>query len=52
MNALSALIKGAREARLSKYRTCPECGEKISPEFYGAADVCDGCAEEPPSVIH
>jgi len=52
MNALSALIKGAREARLSKYRTCPECGEKISPEFYGAADVCDHCAEEPPSVIH
>src|SRR2546429_9978326 len=30
MNALSAMIKGAREARVSKYRICPQCGEKGS----------------------
>ena len=52
MNALSALIKGAREARLSKYRVCPQCGDRISPEQFGTADVCDGCAVDPPSVIH
>ena len=52
MNALSALIKGAREARLSKYRVCPQCGERISPEQFGTGGVCDGCAVDPPSVIH
>ena len=52
MNAISALIKGAREARLSKYRVCPQCGERISPEQFGTADVCDGCAVDPPGVIH
>ena len=52
MNALSALIKGAREARLSKYRICPECGESMPPEYFGADDVCDRCADEPPGMIH
>ena len=52
MNALSALIKGAREARLSTYRICPECGESVSPEYFGAAGLCDRCADEPPGVIH
>jgi hypothetical protein len=52
MNALSALIKGAREARLSRYRICSQCGERVSPEYFGAADVCDRCADEPPGVIH
>jgi hypothetical protein len=52
MNALSALIKGAREARLSKYRICPECGESTPPEYFGAGDVCDRCADEPSGMIH
>ena len=52
MNALSALIKGAREARLSKYRNCPECGESLPPEYLGADDVCHRCADEPPGTVH
>lgn len=52
MNALSALIKGARDARLSKYRICPECGESTPPEYFGSGDVCDRCADEPSGMIH
>ncbi|PYR31815.1 MAG: hypothetical protein DMF92_04150 [Acidobacteria bacterium] len=52
MNALSAMIKGAREARLSKYRICPQCGEKVSPEYFGVSDVCDRCADDTPGVAH
>jgi hypothetical protein len=52
MNALSALVRGAREARLSKYRICLVCGGNMPPEYFGAAGVCDRCAKEPPSTIH
>ena len=33
-NALTVLIKGAREARLSRFRVCHYCGRSTAPEFY------------------
>src|SRR5947208_858444 len=39
MNALAALIKGAREMRLTRYRPCSMCGEKSPPEALFAGDV-------------
>ena len=52
MNALSALIKGAREARLSRYRSCPECGETVPPEYFGTNDRCARCTDEPSGLVH
>ena len=52
MNALSALIKGARETRLSRYRPCTVCGEKSPPESLFADDVCEACAEHTHDVVH
>ena len=51
MNAVSTLIKGAREVRLARYRACRSCGEKNPPErlFDGA---CERCAEQPRDVVH
>ena len=52
MNALSALIKGAREMRLSRYRLCTECGAKQPPEALFGDDVCYLCEEPPHTVVH
>ena len=52
MNALSALIKGAREARLAKYGICAECGAHTPPEFMGADNICRGCTEPSRGTIH
>jgi hypothetical protein len=52
MNAVSALIKGAREARLATYRVCLDCGERKAPEDMASEDVCQACAEAPPKTIH
>ena len=52
MHALSALIKGAREARLSKYRICSDCGESVPPEYFGSGEVCRRCADEPSGLVH
>ena len=52
MNALSALIKGAREVRLSKYRMCAECGDILPPEYFGTNDVCARCADDPSRLVH
>jgi hypothetical protein len=52
MNALAALIKGSREARLATYRVCLDCGEKRAPEEMTAEDVCRECAEAPPKTVH
>src|SRR5438132_1422878 len=41
MNALSALIKGARDARMSKFRVCSACGESTAPESLGLDNVCE-----------
>jgi hypothetical protein len=52
MNALAALIKGAREARLATYRVCLDCGARKAPEHMQANDVCLECAEGGPGTIH
>ena len=52
MNALSALIKGARESRLARYRQCMVCGEKSPPESLFTDDVCESCAEHGRDVVH
>jgi hypothetical protein len=52
MNALSAMIKGAREARLATYRVCLDCGVRKAPEHMQADDVCLECAEGGPKTIH
>ena len=52
MNALSAMIKGVREARLATYRVCLECGERKPPEHMAENDVCRECSEAPPKTVH
>jgi hypothetical protein len=52
LNALGALIKGAREARLSQFRTCQQCGKHTAPEWLHDNDVCQGCAGQDSGVVH
>jgi hypothetical protein len=51
MQALTTLIKGAREARLARYRPCLVCDKAYPPEALIAGDVCAWCAEVGP-VVH
>jgi hypothetical protein len=51
-NALSALIKGARDMRHSRYRPCAFCGEKQPPELLFDDGVCVACAEPQPYRVH
>jgi hypothetical protein len=44
-NALGTLIKGAREARLSAFRACQECGRLTAPEWMDEDQICRTCAE-------
>ena len=52
MQALAALIKGARDMRLARYRPCAVCGKRRPPEALFADNVCPLCDEEPPTVVH
>ena len=52
LSALGQLIKGAREARLARYRTCRFCGESSPPEWMDTDDVCVGCADRQMDVVH
>jgi hypothetical protein len=51
-NALGALIKGARDARFSRFRTCVYCGRRTAPEWLHDAGVCQACADQHSGVIH
>jgi hypothetical protein len=51
-NALGHLIKGAREARRARYRTCRYCEAASPPEWMGADDVCLGCCTRQMDVVH
>ena len=51
-NALATLIKGAREARRSGFRTCQHCGRNTPPEWIHSDDVCQGCAERESGIVH
>jgi len=52
LNAISALIKGAREARLSQFQTCQYCGKHTAPEWLHDDQVCQGCADRQLGVVH
>ena len=44
-NALAALIKGAREARLSQFQTLPVLLPHTAPEWLHDDGVCQACAD-------
>lgn len=48
--AVTALIKGAREARASSYRLCERCGQKTAPEWLDTDTVCHTCARQ--ELVH
>ena len=51
-NAVSALIKGAREARLASFQTCQYCEQRTAPEWLHQAGVCQACADHHSGSIH
>jgi hypothetical protein len=52
MNAIASLIKGAREMRLARYRTCRYCETSNPPEWLQSDDVCLTCAERELGTVH
>jgi|SRR5690349_8649748 hypothetical protein len=50
--ALSALIKGAREVRLSSYQACEYCGLRTPPESMHDTGVCQSCTDRHSGAIH
>ena len=51
-NALSALIKGARDARHSRFQTCRYCGNSTAPEWMHQDGLCQSCADQHSGAIH
>jgi hypothetical protein len=51
-NALGHLIKGARDARRARYRTCRYCAASNPPEWMQTADVCTECAARQMDLVH
>jgi hypothetical protein len=51
MNVVGQLIRGAREHRLARYRSCAECGKRKPPESM-AGEVCQSCARRAVGVVH
>jgi hypothetical protein len=51
-NALSVLIKGAREARISRFQTCRYCARSTAPEWMHGKGVCQACADQHSGAIH
>jgi hypothetical protein len=52
LNALTALVKGAREARLSRFEVCSYCGHNTAPEWMHDDGVCQACADQHSGAIH
>src|SRR5439155_20292066 len=50
--AISALIKGAREARLGSFQTCRYCGQRTAPEWLHDEGVCQTCADQHSGAVH
>ena len=50
--AISALIKGAREARMSRYRNCRYCARSTAPEWMRGDGVCQACADQHSGAVH
>lgn len=51
-NALTALIKGAREARQARFHECRHCGRSTAPEWMHDDGVCQACADQHSGAIH
>ena len=51
-NALQALIKGARDARLSRFRVCRYCSRSTAPEWMHDEGVCQACADQHSGAVH
>jgi hypothetical protein len=51
-NALTALLKGAREARLSRFQVCRYCGRNTAPEWMHDEGACQACADQHSGAIH
>jgi hypothetical protein len=51
-NTLSLLIKGAREARMSRFQTCRYCARSTAPEWMHGNGVCQACADQHSGAIH
>jgi hypothetical protein len=51
-NALTALIKGAREARQSRFHACRYCGRNTAPEWMHDDGVCQTCADQQSDAVH
>jgi hypothetical protein len=52
LNAIGALIKGARHARLSRYQVCQYCGRTTAPEWLHDDGVCQSCADMHSGAVH
>jgi hypothetical protein len=50
--AITALVKGARDARLASYQTCRYCGKRTAPEWLHDDGVCQSCADQHSGAIH
>jgi hypothetical protein len=50
--AISALVKGARDARLASFQTCQYCGHRTPPEWLHEESVCQSCADHHSGAIH
>ena len=51
-DALGVLIRGAREARRARFRTCRSCGQNTAPEWLHSETVCQSCAEREFGAVH
>jgi hypothetical protein len=51
-NALTALIKGARDARQSRFQACRYCGNSTAPEWMHGDGVCQACADQHSGAVH
>jgi hypothetical protein len=52
LNAIVALVKGAREARLASFETCQYCGQRTAPEWLHDEGVCQACADQHSGAVH
>ena len=51
-HALAALVKGARDARLTRFRPCRFCGQSTAPEWLHEDGVCQPCSEQQSGAVH
>lgn len=52
MTIVGQLIRGARDVRLSRYRSCRFCAKTNPPEWQHGDDVCQACAANHLGVVH